>query len=155
MAKKRFVKLGEKASVFFDPINRLKVLPNDIVEVSGMAKFSSKINAAIKGGHLEVVSEDEYNEWQKANGVKDADNKGNTPKETVKDNFIQPEGDEWMEDYEDYTEESLKKLTNANLVKLAVYHETEMDEKDLAKLSKANLIAEILELTEEDEDDEE
>ena len=129
----KYVKLGSKASVFHDPTTNTKVLPGQVVEVKGVSKFSKKITAAISGGHLENATEEEYLKFKGGGKVVSNTDTAN-----------------WLEDWDDFDEESLKGLTNAKLVELAVHLESETDEKELAKMNKAELVEEILSLVEEE-----
>ena len=129
----KYVKLGSKASVFHDPTTNTKVLPGQVVEVKGVSKFSKKIIAAISGGHLENATQEEYLKYK--GGVKVNSNNDNS---------------NWVEEWDDFDEESLKGLTNAKLVELANHLETELDDKELGKLNKQELVEEILSLVEEE-----
>lgn len=61
MAKKnKTVSLGEGANSFYDPLTRLKVLPNQVIELTPEMLVSKRINRALKNGHLEY-SEEEAN----------------------------------------------------------------------------------------------
>ena len=127
----KYVKLGSKASVFHDPTTNTKVLPGQVVEVKGVSKFSKKITAAISGGHLENATEEEYHKYK--GGGKVISNNDTT---------------NWVEEWDDFDEESLKGLTKDKLVELANHLETELDEKELGKLNKQELVEEILSLVE-------
>lgn len=132
----KYVKLGSKASVFHDPTTNIKVLPGQIVEVKGVGKFSKKINAALKGGHLENVSKEEYEKFLNGGTV-------------VNDTNIYTGN--WVEDWDDFDEKSLKGLKNAQLVELALHLESEATEDELGKMNKTELIEEVLSLVEEEE----
>lgn len=132
----KYVTLGSKAEIFYDPTTRLKVLKGQVVKVDNKAKFSKKINAAIAGGHLVNVTKQQYEDYISDLGL-------DTKKETEK-------GD-WRE--EQVLEEAvLMKLKKEQLVELAKYHETEYDDDTIITLSKAELVEEILEITQEEEE---
>ena len=72
MAKKKFYKLGEDATLFVDTASGKKVLPGQAVEFDVKAMSTSRFKIARKEGHLVEASEKEAK-----NGVK-------TEKEEVK-----------------------------------------------------------------------
>ena len=55
-----YLKLGKNATVFVDYISGLKVLPNDVVEISSLVAKSPKIKKAIAGGHLVPATKAEF-----------------------------------------------------------------------------------------------
>lgn len=146
-----YVKLGGKASIFFDPSTGLKVTGKKIVKITGNGKFSKKIDQAIKGGHLEKVSKTEYEEYLESLEVTDV--------QTVKaKNSTEEEEDDvnsWVENYEDFSEKALKALKNDQLVALAIHLGSEIEEDELTKMKKAELVEEIQNLVEEEEEEEE
>lgn len=59
--KVNYVKLGEKANFFYDAVSGLKLLPGQVVKVDEeKAKANSKINKALKSGHIEFADEEDY-----------------------------------------------------------------------------------------------
>ena len=56
----KYVKLGKKAESFYDPYSALKVLQNQVVELNPKMQSSSRVKAALAGGHLVLVPETEY-----------------------------------------------------------------------------------------------
>lgn len=58
----QYVKLGEKASMFYDPTTEVKVLPGQAVGVTNREKESKKFKRAIGAGHLERISKEEAEE---------------------------------------------------------------------------------------------
>lgn len=50
------VTLGTKASMFYDPSSRLKVLPGQEVELTAEQENSKRVKNAIDAGHLRVVT---------------------------------------------------------------------------------------------------
>lgn len=136
MAKRKFVKLGEKASSFACPTTGLKITrPGVIVELLPEHEKSKKVKAAIKGGHLESATEEEF----------DNQNSSGEAQETVT-----------------HTLESLttKEVKKDDLVAIAIGFLTEDDdenEKSLNGMKKEDLVDFILERQngEEEEDEEE
>ncbi len=57
----KYIKLGEKAYFFYDPVTKLKVMPNKVYKID-MSKVpvKGKIKDALKGGHLEYAEKSEY-----------------------------------------------------------------------------------------------
>lgn len=120
MAKAKYVKLGDKANSFYDPISTLKVLPGQMVELTEKALKSKKVINALRQGHLSYTdSEDEGKlETVKTEQVNDVANTTQKPTEVP------------------VTKESLMKLNKAELVKLALdkkvsYLEDESEEETL------------------------
>ena len=62
MANKYYFKLGEKASVFYDPSLRILIAEGEVLEFDKLPK-SKKFNMARSGGHIVSSSEEEYNEY--------------------------------------------------------------------------------------------
>jgi len=54
-----YLKLGEKAEVFFDPETRTKIVKGQVVEFSSIPK-SKRILKALKNGHLEKTTQEEF-----------------------------------------------------------------------------------------------
>jgi len=69
----KYLKLGEKASMFFDPFTQIKVISNQVLAIDRMPK-SKKISVALGAGHLVLATESEYNAYLKKVGktVEDA-----------------------------------------------------------------------------------
>lgn len=141
----KYVKLGSKASIFHDPFTRLKIIPGQVVELGNLAKFSKRISNAIKGGHLDSSNKEEYEEYLESVENPEA---AVVVEETTDDDSFDSEA------FENYTTEGLMALTKDELLILAVYNETELDEKELSKLNKTKLTEEILGLVDEEEDEE-
>ena len=51
------IKLGEKATMFFDPISGLKVIPGQVVTPTKNQLSSKKVTNALRYGHLEYTDE--------------------------------------------------------------------------------------------------
>lgn len=127
----KYVKLGKKASSFFDPTSGLKLSNNQIIEVSSKLINSSKrVNKALKAGHLEWAEEKEFLKYQKSIGVN-----------------VETE----EEEEEGYNAKSLKKLTKDELVEIAKEQGSDMDEDELNGFNKAGLVDLIMQLQEEEE----
>lgn len=142
MAKNRkYVKLGEKASLFFDPTSKTKVTPGTAVELSNTAKMSKRVIKAIKSGHLDYVADNELEDLTVKSLRKDA-----TTKKVEKKDEVDAEVE--------YTEKSLMKLKKSALIDLAKENFTEYDDEELEGMTKDELTEEILALNEEEEDEE-
>lgn len=146
-----YVKLGEKASMFYDPVTQTKILPGQVIKISGRDKFSKKISTAIKGGHLDKVEQSEYKAYMESLGKAENNSTGAEDKEEKKekvneDTFI-------VENHTDFSEEGLAKLSKKELLKLVNYYDTEVDDKALSKYTKQELIDEVIILVEEEEEE--
>lgn len=136
----KYLKLGLKASVFYDPSTQKKVLPGQIVKFSSKELKSERIINAITGHHLVQVEADELKEYQSANSAAE-------PKATKSP---EPELEE-----EDGDEEELSKLTVAQLID-RIETDYDLDDEELArvkKLKKPELIQYYTELLAEEEED--
>jgi len=120
------VKLGENASMFYDPTTQVKVMPNAAVEVSNKQKASKKFKRALNAGHLTMLSKEEA---KKFNSVK-------TSKE--------PETKE-------VTESDITKMKKSALVAYAVENEYGTEE-EMDGMNKADLL-EYIQSEEADGDD--
>lgn len=56
-------KLGSKASIFYDPVSQVKVLPNKITEFEG--RMSARLSIALSHGHIVELNKDDAKELQK------------------------------------------------------------------------------------------
>jgi len=64
MAKQtKYVKLGKNASIFWDSSCGLKVQNNEVVIFQNKHKLSKRVDKALKNGHLEFATEEEYNDF--------------------------------------------------------------------------------------------
>lgn len=130
----KYVKLGEKASSFYDPSTGFKVSGDKVKEVTKEMQVSKKFKKAIKGGHLE---------WAEAG-------------EFVKEIEVDEEAD--TDSNEQFTEGELMSKSKEALVNLAWKAQLTLDEEDqlseekLAKKTKAELAELILESYEEEEE---
>jgi len=116
-AKKRYVKLGEKAAEgsFFDPTLNLKVLPGKMIELPSKFRTSKKTVSALAGGHLEYVDSEEV------------------------DKFLAETDDVEDEDDDTVTEAQLKKYNMAELIEFIVENDEDVDPEDLENYKKAEL----------------
>lgn len=60
--KRTYLKLGETATSFYDPVTKVKVVGDQVVMLESIK--TRKISNAIRHGHLRTVSESEYNAWR-------------------------------------------------------------------------------------------
>lgn len=137
------VKLGEKASMFFDPTTKVKVLPNQAVPVSNREKESKKFKRAIAAGHLERVSEDEANKINSKQSKRVAKILGESKTESAG----KGKKDDEVED------KPVEKMNKGELVAHAVKNGMGTKE-EMEDLNKPDLLDHILTYNDEDEDDE-
>lgn len=134
MAKKRkFVKCGEKALGFACPYSRFNVSKGQVKElVTIEQRRSNKIKTALRGGHLNPATEEEFEKYQ-------ASLKGEKPTESA------PSPEPTLA-------EELAEKTKAELTKYYEdnYEVSEDDVKGFKKLNHDDMVAELLELAEED-----
>lgn len=65
--KFRYFKLATKASTFVDPKSGLYIVNDQVVKANHRKVKSSKtVDAALDGGHIKEVDEDEYDEYMKS-----------------------------------------------------------------------------------------
>jgi len=164
MAKSKFVKLGEKASMFFDPTSALKVVPGQAIELSNGNKKSKRIIRAIKSGHLDYADSDDREELnvytlkdlEKAREDKKSSARKNAKaaaaeKKVAKVKEDEPEDDEPEDDGDEaVTKESLLKLKKDVLVEKALEEGSGYGEEELDSMNKSQISDEILELLEEE-----
>jgi len=60
-----YLKLGENADSFSDPVTRLNMAGEEVAEVSAKQVNSSRTKRALRGGHLQRASSNDYKAWQK------------------------------------------------------------------------------------------
>ena len=157
MAKAKHVKLGEKASVFYDPTSGLKVTPNRAVELTKEAQISKRVIKAIKSGHLDYVHDDEMGDLE-VMSVEDQQPRktADTNKKKVEANKQKAQdqksaASDEAEDEDEWDEKSLKRLKKDELVKMAKDNGTELSDEELEDSTKDELTSEILGLLEEGE----
>lgn len=141
MASPKYIKLNPKASIFYDQASKIKVLHNEVVEITEKQFNSRVIKAALANGYLQEAKADEL----KASGVK-----ANTPAtkkevdlEAVKKKFKD------LVEAEEAPEKIKEQFNTKELKALAISLEIEPEEGD-TKLDLVNAILDEL----KDEDDE-
>ena len=141
MASPKYIKLNPKASIFYDQASKIKVLRNEVVEITEKQFNSRVIKAALANGYLQEAKADEL----KASGVK-----ANTPAtkkeldlEAVKKKFKD------LVEAEEAPEKIKEQFNTEELKALAISLEIEPEEGD-TKLDLVNAILDEL----KDEDDE-
>lgn len=136
---KTFVKLGPKAGGFSDPYSGFKIHRGQVKELETQEqKTSGKIKAAIRGGHLEKVSEKDYKDY-----LKSIEKKGKKPTGPVKTK-------------EDILKEELGEMTRAELLEYYKEH-YEVDEDEEARFDALKLderIEELVKLAADEDEDE-
>lgn len=131
---KRYVKLGPLAGGFADPYSLFKIAKGQVKElVTQREKTAGKIKAAIRGGHLAVASEAEFEEYQESL---------NPVEEKVKE-----------EEKEPTREDELMELTKDSLTTLYkdTYQVSDEEVEAFSKLKHDDMVVELLAL-EEDND---
>ena len=165
-----YYKLNEKATMFYCPITRLKVLTTAPGKIQG--DFSKKIQTALNNGHLIKIREDEYNELiedydaaiKKAKEALAKKGKKEEPKKEVVIGIVpEPEPEEVIEEPEDEDEDededdeepkkALKKMNKAELEDEVEDLEDIEDSKvaEVMKWSKKNIV-QFIEEYDPDED---
>lgn len=147
----RYIKLGPKAEIFYDPTTRTKVLKGQVVPLQGKNRFSKKITAALAGQHLVAATKDEFESYSEELAT-------TNPEAAKKATKVMEDPNAWIEKWlEDNELEHavLMKLSKDKLIALAQHFESENTAEELGTLSKAELTEEIIEIgTEEEEEDE-
>lgn len=141
MASPKYIKLNPKASIFYDQASKIKVLRNEVVEITEKQFNSRVIKAALANGYLQEAKANEL----KASGVK-----ANTPatKKEVDLEAVRKKFDELVE-AEEAPEKIKEQFNTEELKALAISLEIEPEEGD-TKLDLVNAILDEL----KDEDDE-
>lgn len=141
MASPKYIKLNPKASIFYDQASKIKVLRNEVVEITEKQFNSRVIKAALANGYLQEAKADEL----KASGVK-----ANTPatKEEVDLEAVKKKFKDLVE-AEEAPEKIKEQFNTKELKALAISLEIEPEEGD-TKLDLVNAILDEL----KDEDDE-
>ena len=120
---KKYVKLGPLAGGFADPYSRFKILKGQIKLLESQEeRRSGKIKAAIRGGHLVVVTESEYEDWlksqEKVTKVKEEDIGEPTLAEQLEEKTKAELTEYYKENYEvsDEDVEAFEKLKHPEMV---------------------------------------
>lgn len=63
----KYLKLGEKATMFFDPASRIQIRGTEVVALKAVQK-TKKVAQALSGGHLAWATEEEYQKFLEIKG---------------------------------------------------------------------------------------
>ena len=136
MASPKYIKLNPKASIFYDQASKIKVLRNEVVEITEKQFNTRVIKAAIANGYLQEAKADEFK-------VNPPAPKKEVDLEAVKKKF------EDLAEAEEAPEKIKEQFNTEELKALAISLEIEPEEGD-TKLDLVNAILDEL----KDEDDE-
>lgn len=132
---KRFVKLGPKAKSFADPYSRFKIRKGQVKELKGPAEINSgRIKMALNGGHLQIASTKEYEEYRESLESLGPLVSNKSPKISLADKLEEKTKGEMVEYYK------------------ANYEVTEDEVEAFKKLKHAEMVIELVELDKENED---
>lgn len=132
--KKRYVKLGEKALSFYDPISGLAITTGEAVELTVTHRQSRRVIKALKSGHIENVDSEELDNYI----IIDADGAVEKPEE-------EPAEEKDWKDAVEYNEKYLSKLKVAQLRELAAEY-LDWTEAEIAEATKNEIILALLEI---------
>lgn len=132
--KKRYVKLGEKALSFYDPISGLSITTGEAVELTVTHRQSRRVIKALKSGHIENVDSEELDNYI----IIDADGAVEKPEE-------EPAEEKGWKDAVEYNEKYLNKLKVAQLRELAAEY-LDWTEAEIAEATKNEIILALLEI---------
>lgn len=141
MASPKYIKLNPKASIFYDQASKIKVLRNEVVEITDKQFNLRVIKAALANGYLIEAKAEEF----KAPGQKES---SPAPKKEVDLEAVRKKFDELVE-AEEAPEKIKEQFNTEELKALAISLEIEPEEGD-TKLDLVNAILDEL----KDEDDE-
>ena len=141
MASPKYIKLNPKASIFYDQASKIKVLRNEVVEITEKQFNSRVIKAALANGYLIETKAEEF----KAPSSKES---SPAPKKEVDLEAVRKKFDELVE-AEEAPEKIKEQFNTEELKALAISLEIEPEEGD-TKLDLVNAILDEL----KDEDDE-
>ena len=141
MASPKYIKLNPKASIFYDQASKIKVLRNEVVEITEKQFNSRVIKAALANGYLQEAKAEEF----KAPSSKES---SPAPKKEVDLEAVRKKFDELVE-AEEAPEKIKEQFNTEELKALAISLEIEPEEGD-TKLDLVNAILDEL----KDEDDE-
>lgn len=135
MASFKYIKLNPKASIFYDQASKIKVLRNEVVEITEKQFNTRVIKAAIANGYLQEAKADEF----KAGGAKvnPPAPKKEVDLEAVKKKF------EDLAEAEEAPEKIKEQFNTEELKALAISLEIEPEEGD-TKLDLVNAILDEL-----------
>ena len=138
----QYVKLGEKASMFYDPTTQVKVMPGMAVGITNREKESKKFKRAVAAGHLEKISKDDADALNTKTIARAA--KLNAKADTKKAASAPSE---------DTDEKEVSKMNKSELIAKAV-DMGKGTEEDLDDMTKKELVV-LIESEDEDEEEEE
>lgn len=142
MGQKKYVKLNPKACIFFDHASGIKVVRNEIVELTETQFKLRNIRAALSNGYLKEVSEEEAKPKKVEEKTKE---KAEESKVNVED--LKAKWDELVADGSD--QEKLKEsFTLKELKALAISMDIEPEDND----TKMDLVVAMLEDQSESEE---
>ena len=141
MASPKYIKLNPKASIFYDQASKIKVLRNEVVEITDKQFNLRVIKAALANGYLIETKAEEF----KAPSSKES---SPAPKKEVDLEAVRKKFDELVE-AEEAPEKIKEQFNTEELKALAISLEIEPEEGD-TKLDLVNAILDEL----KDEDDE-
>lgn len=141
MASPKYIKLNPKASIFYDQASKIKVLRNEVVELTDKQFNLRVIKAALANGYLIEAKAEEF----KAPSSKES---SPAPKKEVDLEAVRKKFDELVE-AEEAPEKIKEQFNTEELKALAISLEIEPEEGD-TKLDLVNAILDEL----KDEDDE-
>lgn len=125
----KIVKLGDKASFFFDPTSKTQLSPGEVMELSKRQMLSKKVKKALQGGHLVLTGKEELEAFK--NGTKLEVNEENN----------------WLESFDPTDAKAVSKLKVEELKELIKYtSDEEYDEDYFEDMKKADLLAELEEV---------
>lgn len=128
----KIVKLGEKASFFYDPTTNLQVSKGEVLTLTKKQEYSKKIRKALQGGHLVLTNEAELKAYQNGEDISATNDEDNN---------------NWVEDFDLTNDKAISKLNKTQLIALIEHVSDDDYEEDyLAGLSKAELISELEEI---------
>lgn len=132
MASPKYIKLNPKASIFYDQANKIKVLRNEVVEITEKQFNTRVIKAALANGYLVEAKADEFK------GTRT----NNPQKREIDVKVIQDKFESFIES--DEAPEKIKEQFNTEELKaLAISLDIEPEDGD-TKLDLVNAILEEL-----------
>lgn len=147
--KPKYYKLGKKASSFWDPASKTKILRGQVIKVEGDKTRSKRLAAAVSTQHILLAEEEEYDKYL-------------AKMQALKEGKV-PESEEESED-DDITSEDSPELISFKRLKVQemkdqIFATYELDDKEVEEinsLTKPQLIEKFKELegldTDEDQD---
>lgn len=133
MAKDKYVKLGPRAHTFADPWSRFNISGKQVKKLQTLEqRRSNKIKTALRGGHLVLATEEDFNKYHKSlDSAVSAD--------TIEEK--QPTAAEKLK-------QELSERTKASLSEYYqdTYEVTDKEVKDFEKLTHDQMVDELMEL---------